>query len=100
MLSEIALNGILDIIDTPFVSSTIPEKRPFAKLIGIFRVSNTGDTISARKSKTLVLLSIEIITLKSITNPPIIIIVFIELIILLCKIAPKFLKDGVIFLSK
>ena len=82
ILILIAFIGILDIIETPFVSSTMPESRPFAKEGGMFNKVNIGDRILDKKSKTPVLLSIEIITLKSITNPPIITTVFIDVIIL------------------
>ena len=83
MFRDIALNGILEIADTPFVSSIIPEKSPVAKLDGMFKLFSIGETIISKISKTLVLLSIEIITLNSITKPPIITTVLIELIILL-----------------
>lgn len=83
IFNEIALNGILEIIDTPFVSSTIPEKSPFTKLKGIFNLFNIGEKTIPSMSKTLVLFKIEIITLKRTTNPPIIMTVAIELIILL-----------------
>ena len=83
IFTDIALNGILDIIETPFVSSTIPEKRPFAKEAGRLNFSSKGDTIKLKKSNILVLLRIDIITLNSMTNPPIITTVFMELMILL-----------------
>lgn len=98
IFSEIALKGILAIVATPLVSSTIPAKKPSAKEVGIFKKLSKGWTKNSKKSNTLELLSIEIITLKSITNPPIITTVEIELIILLCKIAPKFPKEGLAFL--
>lgn len=98
IFTEIALNGILEIKETPFVSSTIPAKKPFAKDKGRCKVSSKGDARVLRISNTLVLLRMEIITLKSITKPPIITIVLIELIILFWRIVPKLLKVGAIFL--
>ena len=74
---------MLDIIETPFVSSTSPAKSPLANEEGIFTVLRSGDANNSNNSNILVLLSIEIITLNRITNPPIIKIVFMELIILL-----------------
>lgn len=98
MFKEITLNGILEIKETPFVSSIIPEKNPFTKLEGIFKVLRNGDKNISKISKILVLFKIEIITLKSITNPPIITMVLTEFIMLRCIIAPKLLKLGAIFL--
>ena len=99
IFTEIALNGIFAIIDTPFVSSTIPEKRPLANDVGIFNLLSKGESIKDNTSNILVLLRIDITTLNSITKPPIIMTVFIEFIILLCKTAPKFPKLGGIFAS-
>lgn len=99
IFTEIALNGIFATIETPFVSSTIPAKIPLANDAGRFNLFNKGDTIRDSTSNILVLLRIEITTLNSMTNPPIIITVFMELIILFCKIAPRFPKLGAIFVS-
>lgn len=97
ILIEIFLKGILEITDTPLVSSTNPESIPFAKLEGIpIRLSRGAKTLDSM-SKIPVFCSIEIITLKSITNPPIITIVDTEVIILFCKILPKELSLGGIF---
>lgn len=82
ILTEIALNGIPEIIDTPFVSSIIPENIPVANDAGRCRVSKIGDNVIVKISNTLLFSNIERITLNSITKPPIISIVFIELIIL------------------
>ena len=64
----------------------------------MFKVVSKGDKNISNISKNLVLFKIDIITLKIITNPPIITIVLIEFIILRCIIAPKLLKLGAIFL--
>ena len=80
------------------VSSTIPANNPFENDVGIFKELNIGDVIVSKMSNILVLLSIEMITLKSITNPPIIIIVFIDVIILFWRIEPKLPNDGATFL--
>ena len=82
VFTEIILNGIFEIIETPLVSSIIPENSPFANDVGKFKTFSKGETIKDNTSNILVLFKIEIITLKSITNPPIITTVFIELIIL------------------
>ena len=58
-----------------------------------------GEIIKDNTSNILVLLRIDITTLNNITNPPIITTVFIELIILFCKIAPRFPKLGGTFVS-
>lgn len=98
MFKEIALKGMLEIIDTPFVSSIIPAKSPLAKETGIFRAFNKGESVNSNKSNNFELLRIEIITLNRTTKPPIIRTVFIELIILAPRIAPKLLKSGGNFL--
>ena len=54
--------------------------------------------IKDKKFKIPVLLSIEIITLKSTTNPPIITTVLIEDIILSARIPPRELNSGGVFL--
>ncbi len=97
MFKEIALKGILAIAETPLVSSIIPENRPLAKDAGIFNSLRKGARKIFKASNILALLIIEIITLKSITKPPIITIVLIELIILFCKILPRLLKVGAVF---
>ncbi len=99
ILIDIFLIGIFAIIDTPFVSSIIPDKIPLIKLLGIFKALHTGSNIWENTIKKPVFLSIDIITLKSITNPPIITIVETEDIILFCKILPKELNLGGILVS-
>lgn len=99
-LTDIALNGIFEIIATPFVSSIIPENTPFAKLLGKLIVFNKGEASKPKKSNILELLKMEIITLNSMTNPPIIKIVLIELIILFCNIEPKLLKLVIVLVFK
>lgn len=98
MLIDIFFIGILEIVATPLVSSTIPESMPFAKLLGILKTLSIGDKILDKMSKMPVFFSIEIITLKSITKPPIMTIVLIEVMILFCKILPKELSLGGVFL--
>lgn len=94
MLIEISLNWIFEINATPFVNSIIPEKNPLANDEGKLSDFSSGEVNISKISNILVLFIIDIITLNSITKPPIIRIVFIELIILLCKIAPKLLNVG------
>lgn len=96
--TESTLNGILAIIDTPFVSSIIPENKPVANSWGRPKASSAGATIRLSKSNTFVLFNIDIITLNSTTNPPIITTVLIELIMLFWRIPPKLFNVGGIFL--
>ena len=96
---EIIFIGIFETIETPFVSSTIPDKMPVAKEDGRCKKDNIGDNIKDKNLNAPVLFNIEIITLKSMTNPPIIIIVFIEDMILFCKILPKLFNLGGIFFT-
>lgn len=98
IFKEIALNGIWAITDTPFVSSIIPAKSPLAKEAGIFKVFNKGENANSNNSNIFELFRIEIITLNKTTKPPIMRIVFIEVMILLWRIAPKLLKSGGSFL--
>lgn len=95
---DILLIGILDIIDTPLVSSTIPDKVPFINSVGIWRIENIGDTNVPNILRIFELFNIDIMTLKSITKPPIITTVLTDDIILLCKILPKLLIEGGVFL--
>lgn len=94
----IFLTGIFEMIDTPFVSSTIPEKIPAIKFSEIPKNLNNGANILDKISNAPAFSSIEIITLKSITKPPIIIIVFTDVIILFCKILPKEFNLGGVFI--
>lgn len=96
---DMALIGIWEIIETPFVSSTIPESNPIAKEDGIWTRESMGAMIADRIFKIPVLLSIDIITLKSTTNPPIITTVLIDDIMLFWKILPKLESFGGNFLS-
>lgn len=96
IFTEIALKGILDITETPFVSSIIPVNKPSANEVGSSKVLSIGEMIIDKMSKTLVLLRIDKITLNSITKPPIMTIVVIELIMLFWRIVPKLLKEGAI----
>ena len=98
IFKEIALNGILAITDTPFVSSIIPAKSPLANEEGMFKVFSKGESTNSNKSNIPELFRIEIITLNNTTKPPIIRIVFIELMMLAPRIAPKLLKSGGSFL--
>ncbi len=98
ILKEIFFIGILEIRETPLVSSTIPDNIPYEKLLGILSILKNGERILDNMSNTPVFFKIEIITLKSITNPPIITTVLIEVIILFCKILPSELSLGGIFL--
>ena len=98
MFKEIFFIGILEIIETPFVSSTMPDNIPDEKLLGILKILRNGERILDNISNIPVCLSIDIITLKSITNPPIITTVVIEVIILFCKIPPSELNFGGVFL--
>ena len=93
----IAFIGMTEIIDTPFVSSTIPDNIPVANVVGMFRTSNKGDRNLDKISKIPVLFNIDIITLKSITNPPIMTMVFTDVIILFCRILPRLLNLGGVF---
>lgn len=95
---DIAFILIVDTMETPFVSSTIPESIPFANCAGIWNIESTGESVLDSASKVPVLFKIDIITLKSITNPPIITIVLTEFIILFCKIPPRELNSGGVFL--
>jgi len=99
ILIDIFLIGIFAIIDTPFVSSIIPDKTPVVKLLGMLKRLNIGSSISDNTIRIPVFLRIDIITLKSITNPPIITIVETEDMILFCKILPKELNLGGILVS-
>lgn len=97
--TDIAFIGIWDITETPFVSSTIPESIPLAKEDGIWNRDRIGVIIADNIFIIPVLFSIDIITLKSTTNPPIITTVLIEDIILACKILPKLESLGGNFFS-
>lgn len=92
MLVEIAFTEIEVIILTPLVSSIIPLISPDENSGLIFNVTRIGLTSLQSKNKIPLLLIIDIITLKSTTNPPIITTVRVAVEILEPKILPKLLR--------
>jgi len=87
MLKEV----IVLIKDIPFVTSIKPENKPIVSVSEIPKKAKK----SAKKYNILLVFNIDIIIEKRITKPPIIKIVFIELIILFDKTSPKLQKDRV-----
>lgn len=79
---DIDFIGIFEARDTPFVSSTMPEKIAFPNESGMFNTERIGLIKNDKNLKAPILLRIDIITLNSTTNPPIITTVLIEDIIL------------------
>lgn len=97
ILVEIDLFAIPAIIETPFVSSIIPEIIEFAKEISILSNFKIGHIAYEKISKILLLFKIEMIMEKITTNPPIIIIVLLESNIASERIEPKFEKVAIFF---
>lgn len=97
ILIEIDLLAILDIIETPFVSSIIPEVIEFAKEISILSNFKIGHIAYDKISKILLLFKIEMIIEKITTNPPIIIIVLLDSNIASERIEPKLEKVAILF---
>lgn len=88
---------MLEIAETPFVSSIIPEKMLGIKLSGMLNKLNKGENRTDKALKIPVFLRMDIITLNNITKPPIITIVDTDDIILFCKIPPNEFSLGGIF---
>ena len=92
IFNEIAFICIFEINDIPFVISKKPVRIGATKVVGIFKRLKQGDIIIVSIFKNLLALNIDIITEKSTTKPPIIIIVKIALYIEFDNISPKLEK--------
>lgn len=77
----------------PLVNSKIPEIKPVVNFSGIFKNLNIGFNKFVNASSKLLFFKIEIRTENRTTKPPINKIVFIELVILLPIIPPRFDKE-------
>ena len=89
ILKESSLIFIQDIKDIPLVISNIPTSRGEIYWLGILKKEKVGVSILSNTETTWLTLKIEIITEKITTNPPIIKMVDIALVILSDKASPK-----------
>ena len=86
------LKAIFEMIFIPLVISNKPVKIPDIKLVSIFKKLHNGVNISSNISSKWLDLRIDIILENITTNPPIIKMVEILLVILSDKISPKLEK--------
>ncbi|MCI9064017.1 MAG: hypothetical protein HFJ17_05395 [Clostridia bacterium] len=93
MFIEICLMCMDDIKEIPLVISKLPISKGDANAVGISKTEKAGDTICEHMVITLLTLKIEIITENRTTNPPIIKIVEVALVILSANTLPKLEKD-------
>ncbi len=93
IINEIFFNFIEVIKLIPFVISKTPVTNEVIIWVGILNLVHIGVEIKFNILINLLEFKIEIITEKSITNPPIIKTVFIDDFMLLESISPRFAKD-------
>ena len=89
---EIIFIGMLEIKEIPFVISKKPVSKGAINEVGMCKNSKQGTNINVSRSINPLVLKIDIITEKSTTNPPIIIIVEVALEIEFAIASPRFAK--------
>ena len=94
---EIALIGILDINEIPFVISIKPVINGATNVDGIFNNFKKGEKVKVNTFNNLLDLKIEIVTEDRTTNPPIIVIVETALDIAFESTSPKLEERNVFF---